>query len=122
MNNQTSYILIAAAFSMIGFALGRVTAPRAHHGPAKMNLERIMHLGESGAGEVQMIVAQMEGEGFEGDTVFAIPGGTIHMVKNGEDIQVDVDIETAGSTDGEWIEKSNEGQVIEKRIIITTED
>lgn len=120
MNNQTAFILVAAAFAMMGFALGRVTAPSFHHGPGKMSPERILHLGD--AGDIQMIVAQMEGEDFEGDTVIAIPGGTMHVVKNGDDIQVDVEMDVQGTKEGQWIQKSDEGQVIEKRIIITSED
>ena len=70
-----------------------------------------------GSGEVQVIVQSLEEGDFEGDTMFAIPGGQVHMVKNGEDVEVEI-TETSVN---EWVEKDDDG-VITKHIIITTED
>lgn len=70
------------------------------------------------SGEVQVIVQSLEEGGFEGDTVFAIPGGQVHMVKNGEDVEVEV--EMTETLVNEWVEKDD--GVITKHIIVTTED
>ena len=74
-------------------------------------------LGDSG--ELQVIVQSLEEGGFEGHTVFAIPGDQVHMVKNGEDVEVEV--EMTETSVNEWVEK-REGGVITKHIIFTTED
>ena len=71
------------------------------------------------SGEVQVIVQSLEEEDFEGDTVFAIPCGQVHMVKNGEDVEVEV--EMTETSVNEWVEKDDDG-VITKHIIVTTED
>ena len=71
------------------------------------------------SGEVQVIVQSPEEGDFEGDTVFAIPGGQVHMVKNGEDVEVEV--EMTETSVNEWVEKDDDG-VITKHIIVTTED
>ena len=51
--------------------------------------------------------------------MFAIPGDQVHMVKNGEDVEVEV--EMTETSVNEWVEK-REGGVITKHIIFTTED
>ena len=56
---------------------------------------------------------------FEADTVFAISGGQVHIVKNGEDVEVEV--EMSETSVNEWVEKDDDG-VITKHIIVTTED
>ena len=72
-----------------------------------------------GSGEVQVIVKSLEEGDFEGDTVFAIPGGQVHMIKNGEEVEVEV--EMTETSVNEWVEKGEDG-VIKKRIIVTSED
>jgi hypothetical protein len=108
MNSNTTILLIAAAFTMIGFILGRVTGPKP----------------PMAAGHFEVFKQMSEGDitslgDFEGDTVFAIPGGQVHMVKNGEDVEVEV--EMTETSVNEWVEKDDDG-VITKHIIVTTED
>ena len=123
MNSNTIVLLVAAAFTMIGFILGRVTGPKPPM--AAGHLEVLRHMSEGdmtafgGSGDVQVIVKSLEEGGFEGDTVFAIPGGQVHMIKNGEDVEVEV--EMTETSVNEWVEKGEDG-VITKRIIVTSED
>jgi mannose-6-phosphate isomerase-like protein (cupin superfamily) len=121
MNSNTTILLVAAAFTMLGFILGRVTGPKLPMAAGHFEVLKHMSEGDMTAlgvsGEVQVIVQSLEEGDFEGDTVFAIPGGQMHMVKNGEDIEVEV-TETSVN---EWVEKDDDG-VITKRIIVTTED
>lgn len=108
---------------MIGFILGRVTGPK--RPMAAGHFEVFKHMSEGdmtslgGSGEVQVIVQSLEEGDFEGDTVFAIPGGQVHMVKNGEYVEVEVDM--TETSVNEWVEKGEDG-VITKHIIVTTED
>tara|TARA_X000000950_G_scaffold231746_1_gene280410 strand:+ start:2281 stop:2631 length:351 start_codon:yes stop_codon:yes gene_type:complete len=116
LNSNTTILLVAAAFTMIGFILGRVTGPKPPM--AAGHFEVFKHMTAlGGSGEVQVIVQSLEEGDFEGDTMFAIPGGQVHMVKNGEDVEVEI-TETSVN---EWVEKDDDG-VITKHIIITTED
>jgi hypothetical protein len=73
-----------------------------------------------GHGEVQVIVKSIEDSDFSGDTVFAIPGGKVHMVKEGDEVEVEVEMDEDGAA--AWTERSDEGAVIKKRIIVTSED
>ena len=124
MNTNTTTLLVAAAFALIGFILGRVTAP--HPPIAGGHFEVMKHFSEGdmaafgGEGEVQVIVKSLEDGDFEGDTVFAIPGGQVHMVKDGEEVQVEV--EMTETSVNEWVEKSDDGAIVKKRIIVTSED
>ena len=71
------------------------------------------------SGEVQVIVQSLEEGDFEGDTVFSIPGGQVRMVKNGEDVEVEVEMSETSVNEG--VEKDDDG-VITKHVIVTTED
>ena len=123
MNTNTTTVLIAAAFTMIGFTLGRVTAP---HGPGgqmgKMKMHHMMQ-GEHGMPEgVRVIVADLEASNFEGDTVISIPGGEIRLMHDGEMFDVKVDMESNnGSSEGTWISKDGGEVVVEKTIVISTD-
>jgi len=117
---QNSSILIAAAFTMIGFALGRVTAPDVHHGPKGLGHPAVHHMewfGEGGSAEdIQIMVKSLESNGFEGDTVIVIPGGEVRMVKSGDEIEVEVEMdEAAGPQTGEHV-------VVKKQVIVTSEE
>ena len=106
---------------MIGFILGRVTDPKPPM--AAGHFEVLKHMSEGdmtalgGSGEVQVILKSLEEGDFEGDTVITIPGGQVYMVKNGEDVEV----EMTETSVNEWVEKGEDG-VFTKRIIVTTED
>lgn len=124
MNTNNSVLLVAAAFAMIGFILGRVTAP---HPPMNGgHFEVLKHIGEGdgavfgGSGEVQVIVKSLEEGDFEGDTVFSIPGGQVHLVKTGDEMEVEV--EMSETSVNEWVEKGEDGVVVKKRIVVTSED
>ena len=123
-NNAT--ILIAAAFTMIGFALGRVTAPpSAPPAPAMSPMPGMHHMewvseGGHGEDEVMVIVKSLEDEGFEGDTVFAIPGGEVKLVRNGAEMEVEVEME-ASTEDGSDAEGSKE-VVVRKQVIVVEAD
>ena len=123
MNSNATILLVAAAFTMIGFVLGRVTGPKTPM--AAGHFEVLKHMSEGnmtalgGSGEVQVIVKSLEDGDFEGDTVFAIPCGQVHMIKNGEEVEVEV--EMTETSVNEWVEKGEDG-VMKKRIIVTSED
>ena len=123
MNSNTTILLVVAAFTMLGFILGRVTSPKPPM--AAGHFEVLKHMSEGdmtafgGSGEVQVVVKSLEEGDFEGDTVFTIPGGQVHMVKNGEEVEVEV--EMTETSVNEWVEKGEDG-VIRKRIIVTSED
>ena len=123
MNSNTTILLVAAAFTMIGFVLGRVTGPKppmaAGHNKVFKHISEGDITALGGSGEVQVIVKSLEEGDFEGDTVFAIPGGQVHMIKNGEEVEVEV--EMTETSVNEWVEKGEDG-VIKKRIIVTSED
>ena len=59
---------------------------------------------------------------FEGDTVFAIPGGQVHIERNGEEMQVEV--EMTEDIDNVWVEESGASgtTVIQKQIIVTSDE
>jgi len=126
MNMNSSHLIVAAAFVILGFILGRVTVPHPPHPHGAEHVEIIKHLagdipgGMEGHGEVQVIVKSIEDSDFSGDTVFAIPGGKVHMVKEGDEVQVEVEMDEDGAAT--WTERSDEGAVIKKRIIVTSED
>lgn len=123
-NNAT--ILIAAAFTMIGFALGRVTAPQPVPPASNMSPMSGMHhmewVSEGGHGEdeVMVIVKSLEDKGFEGDTVFAIPGGEVKLVRNGAEVEVEVEME-ASTEDAPEAEGSKE-VVVRKQVIVVEAD
>ena len=123
-NNAT--ILIAAAFAMIGFALGRVTAPPpALPTPPMTPMSGMHHMewvseGVHGEDEVMVIVKSLEDEGFEGDTVFSIPGGQVKLVRNGGEMEVEVEM-MEPEADGVPGEVSRE-VVVKKQVIVVEGD
>ena len=119
---KNASLLIAAAFTMIGFCLGRVTAPEGRGGAGVV---RAIDLSEAmgGPGEdIQLIVGSFDDEDFEGDTVFTIPGGQVHIVRNGEEMQVEV--EMTEDIDNVWVEEgvASGTTVIQKQIIVTSDE
>lgn len=124
-NNAT--ILIAAAFTMIGFALGRVTAPQhPHHRQGGHRSGTHMNHAMSGvvdgteAEEVMVIVKSLEDEGFEGDTVFSIPGGQVKLVRNGGEMEVEV--EMVESEENEAAGEVSREVVVKKQVIVVEAD
>lgn len=120
MKFDTSHILIAAAFAMIGFVLGHVTAPMNGRpmGPMHEILLDGMH-----SEDVQVFIKEMEGGAFQGDTVFAIPGGEVHLTREGENVEVNVEM-TAGHEASQNTWNSDEGaiQVVKKVVIVSSDD
>ena len=99
MNNNTISLLIAAAFGLIGFAIGRVTCPPSACTPPGTSHEVIRMMktmdfqDESNKdNEIEIIVQKLSDDGFEGDTILAIPGGSARIQKHGEEIEVSVEI------------------------------
>ena len=110
-------ILFCAAFLILGFLLGRVTA---HHGPKGCEHEHgqeseCPHASSNGGdkeccaasggpsthGDLHWVscddediqIMMLEGEDFEGDTVIVLPGGEkVNVVRNGEEIEVEVEM------------------------------
>ena len=80
-------------------------------------------VGDGGVGDVEVIVKRLEGEGFEGDTVFAIPGGEIRMVRHGEEVEVevevDMEVEMENTQEGN---ATGEQVVVQKKVIMVTSD
>lgn len=121
MSNNTIILLTAAAFALIGFAVGRVTAPSPL--PASLHEIKLMERysdGESSDDEVQIIIQKLESSDFEGDTVFAIPGGQVWMQKNGEEVKVEVEMSEMGTSPG--VQDSTSTVVVKKHVIVTSED
>ena len=116
MKFDTSHLLIAAAFAMIGFALGRVTAPKMGRplGPMHEVLMDGMH-----AEDVQVFVKEMEGGAFQGDTVFAMPGGEVHLTREGENVEVTAGQEASQNT---WTSGEGAIQVVKKVVVVSSDD
>lgn len=111
MNTNTTILLVAAAFGAIGFTLGRVTAPAPSLASAEVVKILKTETGLTGTGTgtgsgevevvverigegdgVEMIVETLAASGFEGDTTIAIPGGTAVISRNGDQIEVSVQV------------------------------
>tara|TARA_B110000285_G_scaffold233610_1_gene307926 strand:+ start:5131 stop:5493 length:363 start_codon:yes stop_codon:yes gene_type:complete len=119
MSFNTSHLLIAAAFGMIGFALGRVTVPMGH----QMGPMHGMFMGDSPSGDVQMFIQEIEGGEFEGDTVFAIPGGEVHLVRDGESVEVNVEMtDQVESSENIWVDGDGAVRVVKKVVVVTSDD
>ena len=121
MSNNTTILLTAAAFALIGFAVGRVTAPPPL--PIGMQEFKMMECfsgGEASDDEVQIIVKKLESSDFEGDTVFAIPGGQVWMQRNGEEVKVEVEMNEEGTN--LEVRDSTSSMVVKKRVVVTSED
>jgi hypothetical protein len=70
----------------------------------------------AGTEDLQVIIKSLEAADFEGDTVMVIPGGQVRMVKTGDEIEVEVEMENAdGAQPGEQV-------VVKKQIIVTSEE
>ena len=137
-NKNTSLILFSAVFLLLGFLLGRVTAPPPHaalmKGPMTCDpsglAEEFMWVSEGGESVQVMTIADGE---FEGDTVFALPGGgTVNVVRRGGDMEVEVEA-TASQDPAAQGQMENQvtvtrtegpdGEIrIEKRVIVVRED
>lgn len=121
---RNATLLIAAAFTMIGFALGRVTAPHPPHPAGGFWFETSgTAAGCASMGEdVQVIMTTLEDGDFDGDTVLAIPGGQVMVVERDGEMEVEVEMEEAG--ENVWIEKETDGAevIVRKRVIVTTDE
>ena len=124
MNSNTTIVLVAAAFSMIGFILGRVTShPGGHLIPPMAKEMRTMKvIGDGGAvsSDIQVVIKAFEEGDFDGDTSFSIPGGRIQLNQvNGEmQVEVEMEMEEASDADGQASSQS----VVTKTIVVTSED
>lgn len=132
-NRNTSLILFSAVFLLLGFLLGRVTAPPPHGPHAKMKgpatcdpsglADEFVWVSED-AEDVQIMV--VSDEAFEGDTAFALPGGgTVNVIRNGEEMEVDMDalMEDAEKRVTVTREEAADGSVrVEKRVIVVRDE
>jgi len=132
---NTSLILFSAVFLLLGFLLGRVTAPPpfgphvAKKGPATCDptglAEGFVWVSE-GTEDVEVMV--MSDEAFEGDTAFELPGGgMVNVVRNGEEVEVEVDMEAATGAVEKTVKVTREtganGEVrVEKRVIVVRDE
>ena len=105
MNSNTTIVLVAAAFAMIGFILGRVTSqPAGHPMPPMVKEMRTMKvLGDEGevASDIQVVIKKFEDADFDGDTSFSIPGGRIQLNTVNGEMQVEVEMEEASDENSE---------------------
>ena len=122
MNSNTTIVLVAAAFAMIGFILGRVTShPAGHSLPPMVKEMRTMKvIGDGGevSSDIQVVIKAFEDGDFDGDTSFSIPGGRIHMNQVNGEMQVEVEMEEASDEDSE----ASSHSVVTKTIVVTGED
>lgn len=134
-NRNTSLILFSAVFLLLGFLLGRVTAPPPHGPHAKMKgpatcdpsglAEDYVWVSED-AEDVQIMV--VSDAAFEGDTAFALPGGgTVNVIRNGEEMEVEVDMDALMEDAEKRVtvtrEEAADGSVrVEKRVIVVRDE
>lgn len=134
-NRNTSLFLFSAVFLLLGFLLGRVTAPPPHGPHAKMKgpatcdpsglADEFVWVSED-AEDVQIMV--VSDEAFEGDTAFALPGGgTVNVIRNGEEMEVEVDMDALMEDAGKRVtvtrEEAADGSVrVEKRVIVVRDE
>ena len=85
-------ILLSIVFMSLGFLLGKVTSHHGNHTGCKS--EASCNHGDYEVGQHMIIVESMMDEGFEGDTVLTIPGGSIHLSIDGENVDVNVELES----------------------------
>lgn len=119
---KNASLLIAAAFTMIGFTLGRVTAPKPHGAHAMFKAIDLDGLSAGPGEDIQVIIESFDDAEFEGDTVFAIPGGQVHLVRSGEEMEVEVEM-TEGA-ENVWFEQgeANGAVVVKKQVVVTTDE
>ena len=122
MNSNTIIVLVAAAFAMIGFILGRVTSHSAGHPmpPMVKEMRTMKVIGDGGevASDIQVVIKQFEDADFDGDTSFSIPGGRIQLNTVNGEMQVEVEMEEASDEDSE----ASSHSVVTKTIVVTGED
>ena len=134
-NRNTSLILFSAVFLLLGFLLGRVTAPPPHGPHAKMKgpatcdpsglADEFVWVSED-AEDVQIMV--VSDEAFEGDTAFALPGGgTVNVIRNGEEMEVEVALDALMEDAEKRVtvtrEEAADGSVrVEKRVIVVRDE
>ncbi len=122
MNSNTTIVLVAAAFTMIGVILGRVTSyPAGHPMPPMVKEMRTMKvIGDGGevSSDIQVVIKAFEEGDFDGDTSFSIPGGRIQLNQVNGEMQVEVEMEEASDADGQ----ASSHSVVTKTIVVTSED
>jgi hypothetical protein len=122
MNSNTTIVLVAAAFAMIGFILGRITShPAGHSLPPMVKEMRTMKvIGDGGeaSSDIQFVIKAFEDGDFDGDTSFSIPGGRIQLNEVNGEMQVEVEMKEA-SVDGS---ETSSHSVVTKTIVVTSED
>ena len=101
MNFDTSHLLIAAAFAMIGFALGHVTAPKMGRPLGSMH---------------EVLIDGMHSEDVQ---VFAIPGGELHLIREGENVEVTAGQEASQNT---WTSGEGAIQAGKKVVVVSSDD
>lgn len=105
----TAAILLAAIFMSLGFILGKVTSRHGGHKGCKSAIScnhfdkscnKSIHSEHANCnywveegGKHMIFVESMMEAGFEGDTILAIPGGEIHISIDGEEVEVQVEVE-----------------------------
>ncbi|MDG1674461.1 MAG: hypothetical protein P8H88_03360 [Flavobacteriales bacterium] len=122
MDSKNTYlILFSAAFLVLGFVLGRVTG---HHGPRGGHHD----FQWVGADDAEVQVMMLTEEELEGDTVFELPGGgTINVVRNGDEYEVEVEVDEMMEDIEKTVrvrrERGQDGEVrVEKRVIVVKEE
>lgn len=122
MNSNTTIVLVAAAFCMIGFLLGRVTShPAGHPMPPMVKEMRTMKvIGDGGevSSDIQVVIKAFEDGDFDGDTTFSIPGGRIQLNEVNGEMQVEVEMKDVSDEGSE----ASSHSVVTKTIVVTSED
>ena len=138
METKSSHLfLFSLAFLLIGFLLGRVTAPQGAHGcqtkgpkQCTQNSNDEFKWVEEGNADVQVMM--LADEDFDGDTAFTLPGGgKVNVVRNGDEYEVEVEMDE-GIEGMEEVEKQvvvrkeelsdGSGVRVEKRVIVIKEE
>jgi hypothetical protein len=94
MNSNTTIVLVAAAFSMIGFILGRVKS-QGHLADGR-NADKVIGDGGEVSSDIQVVIKAFEEGDFDGDTSFSHPVGRIpEKSQRSKEMQVEVEMEEA---------------------------
>ena len=120
-NNWTQILVFGIIFLILGFLLGRITGKKPH-----MEKHRIMMsdgenmwvdkhgdhmiMMEGDGGEEMIIVRELENSNFQGDTTIAIEGGEIKITKDGDEMNVEVELTEEREGDGD-VDKEVEKEV-----------
>ncbi len=65
----------------------------------------------------------IDGGEFEGDTIVVSPGGEVHLMREGENVEVNVEMtDQSGSSDNTWTSEDGAVRVVKKVMIVSSDE